>query len=114
MVKRVRVLGYYSFGTLEQFIRTARLKEHTGDVPPAKQLLSQLLNDHETVIRQLREDVGATNDQYNDTGTSDCLTGLMALFQHPSFYGLIGTIEVFIPLSPDFQDWQGISASCIR
>jgi starvation-inducible DNA-binding protein len=53
------------------------LKEHTGDVPPAEQMLSKLLNDHETIIRQLREDLRVTNDQYNDAGTSDFLTGLM-------------------------------------
>ena len=77
VAERVRALGYYSFGTLEQFIRTARLKEHTGDVPSAEQMLSNLLNDHETIIRQLREDLRVTNDQYNDAGTSDFLTGLM-------------------------------------
>jgi len=77
VAERVRALGYYSFGTLEQFRQTARLKEQTGDIPPAEQMLNKLLADHETIIRQLREDLRVSNDQYNDAGTSDFLTGLM-------------------------------------
>jgi len=39
-------------------------------------MLANLLGDHETVIRQLRDDVDTTANAH-DMGTSDFLTGLM-------------------------------------
>ncbi len=40
-------------------------------------MLGDLLADHETLIRQLRDDVATTMDKHGDAGTSDFLTGLM-------------------------------------
>jgi len=37
----------------------------------------QLLNDHETVIRSLRESANRCDQQYHDAGTVDFLTGLL-------------------------------------
>lgn len=77
VAERVRSLGYHAFGTLEQFKKFSRLKEEVGDVPPADKMLQHLLFDHETVIRQLREDQQTAAEKYHDAGTSDFLTGLM-------------------------------------
>ena len=40
-------------------------------------MLSDLLADHETIIRQLRADLAVTMDKHGDAGTSDFLTGVM-------------------------------------
>ena len=40
-------------------------------------MIGDLLGDHETIIRQLREDVQMTAEQYHDVGTSDFLTGTL-------------------------------------
>ena len=40
-------------------------------------MIADLLGNHETIIRQLREDVQMTAEKYHDVGTSDFLTGIL-------------------------------------
>jgi starvation-inducible DNA-binding protein len=40
-------------------------------------MIANLVDDHETVIRQLRNDLETCADKYHDMGTNDFLTGLM-------------------------------------
>lgn len=77
IAERVRQLGGNTCGTLTEFIQMSALKEHPGELPSEQDMIANLLIDHETVIRQLREDVDATAEDYHDTGTSDFLTGIM-------------------------------------
>jgi starvation-inducible DNA-binding protein len=63
---------------MKEFLDTAKLQEEQpGNIPPAHDMVANLLADHETVIRQLREDVDITGNECHDVGTSDFLTGLM-------------------------------------
>jgi starvation-inducible DNA-binding protein len=63
---------------MAEFMKNARLSEEKpGSVPPARVMVANLVADHEAIIRQLREDVDKTADEYHDMGTSDFLTGLM-------------------------------------
>jgi starvation-inducible DNA-binding protein len=64
-------------GTLAEFVEHARLTEHPGQYPPAREMLANLLADHETVIRQLRVDLETSANTYQDAGTNAFLTGLM-------------------------------------
>jgi starvation-inducible DNA-binding protein len=41
-----------------------------------KMVLS-LLNDHETIIRAVRAEIGKVEDDYKDAGTADFLTGVL-------------------------------------
>ena len=77
VAERVRYLGHWSFGTTEQFVKMARIKESVGDIPNDNGMLQNLLDDHETIIRQLRKDIETVDEKYNDAGTSDFLTGIM-------------------------------------
>src|SRR5882724_695101 len=54
VAERARALGGHAQGTLAEFTKRARLKEHPGNYPDAKEMLAHLLADHETVIRHLR------------------------------------------------------------
>jgi starvation-inducible DNA-binding protein len=76
VAERARTLGGRALGTLAEFGQEARLKEHPGERPDARMMLADLLADHETVVRQLRDDL-ATAAGLGDAGTSDFLTGLM-------------------------------------
>jgi len=40
-------------------------------------MIAVLLADHESLARQLREDVTSSAEKYGDVGTSDFLTGLL-------------------------------------
>lgn len=77
VAERVRSLGYPSFGTMEEFIECATLKEEPGVNPEAMAMVANLVGDHEQVIRNLRGFVDQTADELHDQGTSDFLTGLM-------------------------------------
>lgn len=77
IAERVRQVGGIALGTMEEFLQTTALKEQPGVNPEAEEMIRDLLHDHETVIKQLRQDVDATADEHHDMGTSDFLTGLM-------------------------------------
>jgi starvation-inducible DNA-binding protein len=77
IAERIRQLGAPSPATLAEFIKATRLKEHPGQQPEAKGMLSALLVDHEAVIQTLRGDLATAMDKFSDAGTSDFLTGLM-------------------------------------
>src|SRR6187401_3407139 len=59
VAERARSLGGWSFGTLSEFSQHARLKEHPGQHPNAREMIANLLADHETIVRQLRKDLEA-------------------------------------------------------
>jgi starvation-inducible DNA-binding protein len=44
-------------------------------------MVANLVTDHETVIRNLRHDLRACDEEYDDMGTSDFLTGLMEIHE---------------------------------
>ena len=75
--ERIRALGGYPLGTAAGFIQYGTLKEHPNDPPSANEMVNRLVQDHEQVIRNLREDIDKCGDEYHDEGTADFLTGLM-------------------------------------
>lgn len=77
VAERARSIGGVSFGSLAEFAKHTRLKEQAGKTMPAKAMLTELLQDHEALIRHLRVDLEACGDKYEDMGTNDFLTGLM-------------------------------------
>ncbi len=76
VAERVRMLGHYAVGTLTDFAKMTRLTEGQ-DAGADKKMIQNLLDDHETIIRELRNDVNEVNDKYKDAGTADFLTGIM-------------------------------------
>lgn len=77
VAERVRSLSGFSIATLEEFLKYSRLREQPGQFPDARGMISKLLADHETIIRNLRVDLEVCADKYHDIGTNDFLTGLM-------------------------------------
>lgn len=77
IAERARMLGGKAVGTLREYLDLTRLSEHPGEYPDAMTMIENLLNDHETLTRILREEVDASAEKYGDVGTSDFLTGLL-------------------------------------
>ena len=75
--ERVRQLGGYPLGTAAGFVQYSTIKEHPNDLPSANEMVARLVQDHEQVIRNLRDHVDQCGDKYHDEGTADFLTGLM-------------------------------------
>ena len=76
IAERVRKIGHYSLGRLEDYLKITNLKEQETTSDPKKQL-NNLLEDHETIIRELRKLIPDLEDEYKDTGSADYLTGLL-------------------------------------
>jgi len=77
IAERVRTLGGYPVGTMEGFLKICSLKEHAGTVPTSTGMVSQLLADHEHIVRNLREHIEQCTNDFKDDGTADFLTELM-------------------------------------
>lgn len=77
IAERIRTLGGFPVGTLAGFLREATLTEQPGDIPNATNAVSALLGDHEHIVRDLRQAIDACDDDFNDKGSADFLTGLM-------------------------------------
>jgi starvation-inducible DNA-binding protein len=77
VAERVRQLNGMSLGTLSEFVEHGRLKEFPGDYPDDLKMISNLLSDHEEIIRGLRRDADRCEDEYHDMGTNDFLIGIM-------------------------------------
>lgn len=77
VAERIGKLGHNTMGTMQEYVSQTRLKEYPDSYPNQKEMLKELLKDHETVITNLRADIEKCATKYNDAGTADFLTGLM-------------------------------------
>lgn len=77
IAERIRMIGGIAPGTLTEMLKLATLSERPGDLPDDRTMVAHLVADHEAIIRHLRQDLRAADEQYDDMGTSDFLTGLM-------------------------------------
>ncbi len=77
VAERVRSLGHFALGSLNEFISVARLTEQDHKFGNQKEIIQTLLDDHETLIRVLRKDIATTSETLRDLGTCDFITGLM-------------------------------------
>lgn len=77
VAERSRMIGGHAIGTLAELKESTRLKEHPGEYPVAKQMFENLLHDHESLAKNLRDEQGDCDEKYGDVGTSDFLTGIL-------------------------------------
>jgi len=77
IAERINKLGAKTPGTMQEFLQMATLKESPGKYPSQKEMLKELLKDHEAVIVQLRKSIDDCDEKYSDIGTADFLTDLM-------------------------------------
>jgi starvation-inducible DNA-binding protein len=74
--ERVRSLGHYAVASMKDYLQLTRLLETPHELT-GQGMLRQLLSDHETLIRVIRNAITPVAEQYRDLGTADYLTGLM-------------------------------------
>lgn len=77
VAERINKLGGKTIGTSKEFAKLTRLTEAPGKYPAQKEMIKELLGDHETVIQELRKDIDGSSDKNKDAGTTDFLTGIM-------------------------------------
>jgi starvation-inducible DNA-binding protein len=77
VAERIRTLGHYAPAKLHEYIELTHLTEQAREQNNAEGFVHLLLNDHETLIIHLRENINYFSNELNDAGTSDFITGLM-------------------------------------
>ena len=77
VAERISSLGGVAIGTTSEFAELSLLIENPGKIPTNQEMIKELVNDHETIVKSLRKFVDDTEEKYGDKGTSDFLTGLM-------------------------------------
>ena len=77
VAERIRSLGHKASSTLSEFQKNSQIKEHPGEYPNANTMVSNLLEDHESIIQTIRAKVSDVSEQYGDVGTEDFLVSLM-------------------------------------
>jgi starvation-inducible DNA-binding protein len=77
IAERINKLGFKTPGTMTEFLQKTSLKEGPGKYPSQKDMLRELLKDHESVVVQLRKGIDKCDEEYKDIGTADFLTDLI-------------------------------------
>ncbi|CAH8281694.1 starvation-inducible DNA-binding protein [Mariniflexile fucanivorans] len=76
IAERISKLGEKPIGTMKEFIKHGSLKESETN-PSQKVMIEELLSDHETVVKELREIINTVEEDTDDMGTADFLTALL-------------------------------------
>lgn len=76
VAERIGKLGSVTIGTMTQYTKMTKLQEWPDQYPTRMKMVEELVEDHETVIKELRENIGKCNKN-GDAGTTDFLTGIM-------------------------------------
>jgi starvation-inducible DNA-binding protein len=77
IAERIGKLGQKAIGTMQEFIKLSAIKENPGKYGSAKEILKELLGDHEVLIVRLRKGIDECAKKNNDAGTADFLTKLI-------------------------------------
>lgn len=77
IAERIRKMDFYAQGSMKQFLADATLKEHESTAAITRDMLSELLSDHNQLIRDLRSLIDVFDEDYKDAGGADFLTGLL-------------------------------------
>jgi starvation-inducible DNA-binding protein len=77
IAERVRSLGHFALGSLKDFLSVTHMDEENHDFSNPTQILQTLVDDHEIIIRIIRNDITPISGRYRDLGTADFVTGLM-------------------------------------
>lgn len=101
IAERVRALGGYPVGTAKGFLELATVKEAPGNVPLATEMVARLVEDHETIIRNFREQIDQCSEDFHDEGTADFITGMME--QHEEMAWMLRSFIEGESLMPDGQ-----------
>ncbi|HSY75207.1 MAG TPA: DNA starvation/stationary phase protection protein [Bacteroidia bacterium] len=81
VAERIGKLGEKTIGTMAEYLSLSTIKEKPGKYASSKDMIRELLADHETVIIQLRANIATCAEKQGDAGTADFLTGLMELHE---------------------------------
>jgi len=77
VAERIRAIGHYSEATMRDFLKLTHLNEKSIEKNDSLSFIKELLEDHQSIIIFLRENIDRYATEWNDQGSSDFITGLM-------------------------------------
>ena len=77
VAERIRKVGNYAPATLKEFLDLTHLSEKYDGSNSSEDYIAALLKDHDTIIKYIRENISKVEDDFEDAGSADFLTGLM-------------------------------------
>ena len=77
IVKRVHALGYFSLGSMKDFLNVTRLSEGNDNFEHSTHITQLLVTDHKTIIGIIRENIIPLTNRFKDLITSDLVTGII-------------------------------------
>jgi starvation-inducible DNA-binding protein len=77
VAERIRMLGFYSPGTMKRFLELSHLEENGPEKNDSISFMEILLEDHQTVIAFIRKSISENAEEHNDEGTADFITGIL-------------------------------------
>jgi starvation-inducible DNA-binding protein len=86
VAERIRQLGHFAPATLKEFLKLTHLSERGFEKNDSKTYIKELLEDHESIIIFLRENITPFAEKYGDLGTSDFITGLLEQHEKAAWF----------------------------
>jgi len=77
IAERIRTIGHYAEATLTAFLQETHLSEESREKNDSEGFIKSLLEDHESIIIHLRENIERYDEEWKDAGTTDFITGLL-------------------------------------
>ena len=85
VAERIRMLGFYSPGTLKEFLELSNLNEKGPDQTDSRSFMTVLLEDHDKTIKFIRKSISENAEAHNDEGTADFITGILQTHEEMSW-----------------------------
>jgi starvation-inducible DNA-binding protein len=86
VAERIRTIGHYAPATLKSYLSLTHLTEASRAENDSLGFIHELLEDHESIIMNLREHVKPFAEDFNDLVTTDFITGLMATHEKMAWF----------------------------
>jgi starvation-inducible DNA-binding protein len=77
VAERIRSLGHYAPATMNEYLELTHLTEKRSQNNDGKGFVKDLLEDHESVIVYLHENINRFANTFHDPGTSDFIAAIM-------------------------------------
>lgn len=81
VAERIRSINHFAPASLKSYLQLTRLSELTREKNDSYGYIKELLNDHESIITNIRSKINLVANEYHDAGTSDFITGLMEVHE---------------------------------
>jgi starvation-inducible DNA-binding protein len=81
IAERARQMGFRAIGSMQEFLDLASIKESRDENLSDTDMVARLVEDHESIIKQMRKDIEKLEDELEDAGTADFVTGLMQMHE---------------------------------